>query len=419
MGISFSKSKSNDINGTPSPSTPSPSTPNTDLLEKLDDIACHYIMTMDFQSLRNLYLPEYCEKITILTADIIDRYFTTLELDAFNTRIDPTNNEKLMFSATNGTIPVPNIEKKAKMCRKIATFYIKIAHVFAAIVTTINPEYVYTDIFGNTIKNNLYQKSKIPKGKTISINKINLCENSIRALEELGEGIPPAHPQLCSINLNSTGSTEKTLHDEIGIPELMELYYDDVYDYETGKFKDMSPETRIQFNKDLHTFYSTFTGIEEMPENIKGFNQIKLRDYSKTSIICSDLVPQTTTQTSTQTATQTTASLYPDLFIEYAKNLKDMLFHTNETHRKLLNIIDKLFMVGDIKIRIHPNLNDKRLQEIIDETRNLIVSSYLSCETDFTRGIELYEAIVEKMILQTSQSQLSALENSMVQLYEQ
>ena len=96
-----------------------------------------------------------------------------------------------------------------------------------------------------------------------------------------------------------------------------------------------------------------------------------------------------------------------------------MLFHTNETHRKLLNIIDKLFMVGDIKIRIHPNLNDKRLQEIIEETRNLIVSSYLSCETDFTKGIELYEAIVEKMILQTSQSQLSALENSMVQLYEQ
>jgi len=411
MGISFSKSKSNDINGSSSGSSGSShstnsSTNSTDLLEKLDDIACHYIMTMDFQSLRNLYLPEYCEKITILTADIIDRYFTTLELDTFITRIEPDNNDKIMFSATNGTIPVPNIEKKRVICRKIATFYIKIAHVFAAIVTTINPEYVYTDIFGNTIKNNLYQKSKIPKNKTISINKINLCETRIRTLEELGTGIPPTHPQLCSINLNSTGSAEKTLHDEIGIPELMELYYDDVYDYKTGKFKDMSPETRIHFNDDLRKFYRAFTGIQEMPENINGFNQIKLRDYNKTSIICSD----STTQT---------ASLYPDLFIEYAKNLKDMLFHTNETHRNLLNIIDKLFMVGDIKIRIHPNLNDKRLQEIIEETRNLIVSSYLSCETDFTRGIELYEAIVEKMILQTSQSQLSALENSMVQLYEQ
>ena len=412
MGISFSKSNNTNSTHNSTNNSTNNSTPSTDqLLEKLDDIACHYIMTMDFQSLRNLYLPEYCEKITILTADIIDRYFTTLELDAFNTRIEPDNNEKLMFSVTNGTIPVPNIEKKRVICRKIATFYIKIAHVFAAIVTTINPEYVYTDIFGNTIKNNLYQKSKIPKGKSISINKINLCENRIQALEELGEGIPPAHPQLCSINLNSTGSTEKTLHDEIGIPELMELYYDDVYDYKTGKFKDMSPKTRVQFNEDLRMFYSTFTGIEEMPENIKGFNQIKLRDYNKTSVICSDSVPQTASQPAT--------SLYPDLFIEYAKNLKDMLFHTNETHRKLLNIIDKLFMVGEIKIRIHPNLNDKRLQEIIDETRNLIVSSYLSCETDFTRGIELYEAIVEKMILQTSQSQLSALENSMVQLYEQ
>jgi hypothetical protein len=353
---------------------------------------------MDFQSLRNLYLPEYCEKITVLTTDIIDKYFTTLELDVFNARLEP---DKIIFSESAGNIPT---EQKRKICRTIATFYIKIAHVFAAIVTTINPEYVYTDIFGNTVKNNLYQKSKIPKGVALSVNKLNLCDNRIKALEELATGITPTHPQLCSINLKSSLS-EKTLHDEIGIPELMELYYDDVYDYKTGKFKDMSPDTRIKFNNDLQKFYTTFTGIEVMPENIKGFSQIKLRDYGKTSKICSDAITEMSVPSQ-------------DLFIEYAKNMKDMLLHTNESHDKLLKIIDMLFMVDGDKVRIHPKLNEKKIQELTADTRNIIVSSYLSCETDFRRGVELYEAIVEKMILQTSQSQLIALENSMAELYE-
>jgi hypothetical protein len=220
----------------------------------------------------------------------------------------------------------------------------------------------------------------------------------------LATGITPTHPQLCSINLKSSLS-EKTLHDEIGIPELMELYYDDVYDYKTGKFKDMSPDTRIKFNNDLQKFYTTFTGIEVMPENIKGFSQIKLRDYGKTSKICSDAITEMSVPSQ-------------DLFIEYAKNMKDMLLHTNESHDKLLKIIDMLFMVDGDKVRIHPKLNEKKIQELTADTRNIIVSSYLSCETDFRRGVELYEAIVEKMILQTSQSQLIALENSMAELYE-
>jgi len=37
-----------------------------------------------------------------------------------------------------------------------------------------------------------------------------------------------------------------------------------------------------------------------------------------------------------------------------------------------------------------------RLNQFVEETRTLIVSLYLTCELDFTTGIELFEAIVEK-----------------------
>ena len=43
----------------------------------------------------------------------------------------------------------------------IAKFYIKIAHLFAAIVTTINPIYVYKDQEGNTVRATLAEKGKI------------------------------------------------------------------------------------------------------------------------------------------------------------------------------------------------------------------------------------------------------------------
>ena len=53
----------------------------------LDYIATYYILTMDFKSLRNLYDKEYCDKLVILTSDIIQRYFTDMEITYLAQRI--------------------------------------------------------------------------------------------------------------------------------------------------------------------------------------------------------------------------------------------------------------------------------------------------------------------------------------------
>ena len=59
----------------------------TSLSHVLDYIATHYILTMDFKNLKKLYEKEYCDKLVILTSDIIQRYFTDLEITYLSQRV--------------------------------------------------------------------------------------------------------------------------------------------------------------------------------------------------------------------------------------------------------------------------------------------------------------------------------------------
>ena len=69
----------------------------------LDYIATNYILTMDFKSLRKLYNKEYCDKLVILTSDIIERYYTDIEITYLSQRIkdgaeiNENKKEKVIF----------------------------------------------------------------------------------------------------------------------------------------------------------------------------------------------------------------------------------------------------------------------------------------------------------------------------------
>ena len=81
------------------------------------------------------------------------------------------------------------------------------------------------------------------------------------------KNIPHAGTILDDLDLDygSEVIREKTLGQEIGIPELEKLYYD-IYDFGTGKFNAMSRKARNAYQQDLKTFYKTFTG-----KNVKGY----------------------------------------------------------------------------------------------------------------------------------------------------
>jgi hypothetical protein len=212
----------------------------------------------------------------------------------------------------------------------------------------------------------------------------------------------------------------ETLEDAPGIPELMELYYDAGYNYETGDFKEMTAETQISFNEDLKKFYKIFTGNDDMPSIIKKFSDIKLKEYNK-SKICDGKNPL---------FGQGVKGTYKNkLFADYADNLKQMMNSVNGKQEQLLEIINQLFVyVKDttkIKsgeensevIRVNPDLTEEKLQALILETRTIIVELYLKCEEDFIEGVKLYEAIIESQILETAQKQIATLESEVVNLY--
>jgi hypothetical protein len=409
--------------------------------ETIDYIATHYILTSDFQSLRKLNEKTYCEKMIVLTSDIINKKFSDLEVDKILDRVEngssPKDIEKenVVFfnkSQLHNAIEEGNDTKELK-CNQIAKFYIKVAHLFASIVMTINPEYTHTDFFGNVKTYKLFEKDKIPSSGHFEVSKINLCGERVDILsnelikndgEEKEDGdteskninVNTAPKKLCSMNLNKKGKV-KTLDEEIGIPELMELYYDDGYDYKTGKFNKMSEETEKQFKNDLKNFYINFTGDYNVPESVTKFSEIKLKDYSKEKICKTSKQSESSSSEHDKYMKITTKD---NLYVKYAENLKKMIDSVNKKQLQLSLIIDKIFVYvydssntvsnEDELIRINPDLTESSLQDIVVECRNYIRDLYLTCEKDFTEGIKIYEAIVESRILDTTIKQIDKLE---------
>lgn len=385
------------------------------MYDVIDYIATYYILTMDFKSLSKLTEKEYCDNLLILTTDIFERYLNDTEITYLAQRIkngeeiNLMTKDNLKFINKNElddlSVKNDSIQKK-RMCVGIAKFYIKIAHIFASIVMTINPVYMYKDEYGNTVKRSLLEKDTIPKNVDRKLYKLNICDDRIRALKK-GEsydettGKVNLQPKMCDFNLNSDGQP-KNLEDEPGIVELMKLYLDDNYDYATGIFTGMSESTKLQFNKDLKTFYKAFTGNDVMPDSITKFSDIKLRDFNSK---CKESIFKQ----------KQTISKSDELFVKYAENIQNMIKSAANNQGKLLTVVNDIFTyvndpnTGKRKIRINPKLNEESLQNIVEITRKTIIDLYVKCETDYLNGIKLYEAIVETQILKSTENQIESL----------
>jgi hypothetical protein len=386
----------------------------------LDYISTYYILTMNFKSLSKLSEKSYCDKLVILTSDIIERNFNETEVKYLQYRIkngvevNELNKEKVIFVNKDNleNLDVSNDEQKSirkkRICIGIAKYYIKIAHIFAAIIMTINPVYIYNDEQGNTIKKGLLEKDTIPNNVNKKLYKLNICDNRIRALKRgetfnIDNDDVTIHPKVCDINLHKS-----SLEDEPGIPELLMLYLDDKYDYSNGTFTGMSESTIKMFRQDLKTFYTAFTGNPVMPDNIAKFSDIKLKTYNNNKG-CQGNTPSFNEKL--------TINKNDKLFKLYAKNINEMIQNAYDNQHKLLSIINDLFVyINDPYtkkkvIRINPNLTDELLQTIVEKTRKIIIDLYIKCETDYVNGVKIYEAIVETKILETTQKQIETLKN--------
>jgi predicted transcriptional regulator YdeE len=103
------------------------------------------------------------------------------------------------------------------------------------------------------------------------------------------------------------------------------------------------------------------------------------------------------------------------MFQEYGKHTNEMLKTAQINQNRLLGVIDKLFIfrinpkTKEKEISINPELTDEKLDQITEETRNLIISLYIKCEQDFQKGLTMFEAIVTEQMRLTAERRIIEL----------
>lgn len=405
------------------------------MLRILDSIASKYILTQNFQDMKKLEDKKYCDELIILTSDIISDRLNSLEVQYLNQRtkkgiiIDELSSDKLLFLKNTDLkkLDVQNNVKKQRLCIGISKFYVKIAHIFSAIVTTINPVYTYKDEYGKLQRVPYIDKKYIPeqyKGTT-QLSKINLCSRRINSVLlneikdiETGESKGyEAKSNVCEINKqylkNEDGSktlTTKTLIDESGMPELRTLYMD-VFDYQKNKYTGMTKKSEESYKKDLLIFYNAFTGnnLKTLPDEIKGFRDIKLRDYHNKPSCSGENNPLSKLYR---------GSMKDKLFQNLAKQMSLMNTNAQSNQMKLLGILDELFVyridleTKNKEITIHPKLTFNKLNTLVEKTRNLIVSLYVNCETDYLKTLETFEAVIEQQIKENVEQKIENIKKA-------
>ena len=285
MGAQNSKPKDNQEES----SKPDKETENMKIENVIDYTAAKYITTSSFTDMINLHKPEYCDKLVILTAKVIEKYLNNMEIKFLEQRtengvaINRTADANVIYLAKNqiDTIDVQNKFKKQHMCNAIAKFYVKIAHLFACISMTINPRYTYIDSAGREITVPLSKKKEIPENFEIKYSKFNLCSRRIDALmtrQNTENGIvikvkncdmnKKINTSIDGVEVPISSTEDKMLTDEPGIPELELLYYDD-FDLDEGVYRGMTEETRKDvYEKDVEKFYASFTGEPFLPNEV-------------------------------------------------------------------------------------------------------------------------------------------------------
>jgi len=394
----------------------------------IDYIATKYMTKASFQDLRNLNKKEYCDKLVILTSKVIKHHLNDIEISYMDQRtkggveVNKLDKKKVLYLAKNDfdRLDITSSIRKKRMCIGVAKFYIKIAHLFAAIAMAINPIYTYTDSTGIERSVSLMEKKNIPSNLKIRYAKNSLCSRRIKALmtkQNTENGII-VKPENCSMNIKeqsiidgidvpviTTGT--KNLDDESGIPELELLYYDE-YDFNEGKYYGMSDKATKEYEADVAKFYKMFTGNKSVPKKIKKFSDIPLKDFHNQKLC---------TEKNSLWLKSYKGKTTDKLFKHYADHLKEMMVKSQRQEKSLLTVISKLFSywIDPVKqekqLTINPKINESSLQVLIIETRKILIGLYITCESDFQKGLEIFEAIIKSKMLQTAKRKISSFDN--------
>ena len=455
----------------------------------LDLIATNFIVTQNFKDMKNLIKPDYCNKLIILTTDVIQNYLkgTTIEYLAKNEGgvdnklkkesiiyiqskaqedtlsknrrgggpmfdeyddddylgyLGPNYKRKSKKDSSNNKLTLTYLdvkpsEKKQRMCIGIAKFYVTIGHLWSAILLSVNPQYKYKDDTGRDKFISFEDRDKLKRDNIIEKNtkvtltdEDSLCIKRINALnnKKIGDGVINESIEagviniksVCGINKKNTlktnregyapsewgkkETTAKNLTNEIGIPELEQLY-NDYYNYETGTFSHRIPggKTDQQYKKDLELLYSSFTGNIDYEEwnkdGTKTFKDITLSQFDNACSVKrdkdgNDIMP--IFKMNFERIDDNREDVL--LFKKYANHIKMTKKKIISDRKNILAVLQDIFVIkvlqdGKEIVTINPKLHNKRLDDIVASVREKIINLYVTCEKNFKTALEIVNNI--------------------------
>ena len=375
---------------------------------RVNDIAIHYILKQNVIDLLRLTDKEYSDNLIVLVSSVFEKNLTHEEIGLLNSHIESETIQEAILDL----IPSNETAKK-KMLMNIAKYYIKIMMIYSAIVSTLDPQYMYEDENGEKqvfYLKDFQQLKKIPKGVSPVLqqltNPMNLCKRRVNILknklDETEDDFYILNPgeKVCS----SQGS--RTLNDEVGIKELDLLYYD-VFDYGQKSWKTRSPEMNIKYNNDLTLFYQTFTGEQVRPSRVKSFKDIELLDFRSLSYCTDPLF--------TQEFTVPKSNPYIKRYVEEIKLIEEETKIYRESLNEQLNVLFHMNTKNDETIySINPKLTMKTILETEEKTRELISALYTDCERRFVNALILFEKIYDEQTKDLNQQQYTQLQKENV-----
>lgn len=432
------------------------------LRKTINDIAAKYILTQNFQDMIALKDQEVCSNLVIITSEIIKEslnWRSVLYLDQFlkgNKVINKMAKENLLYlnKADLNDLDVESGVDKRRMCIGISKFYIKINMLFAAIATTIRPIIrIADDLEKKQLKKEerIKQKEKFNESSddglinqdmdddenddesqenkdynlenkdlllgdeevSVSLSEDSLCGKRILALISKNNYDPAKksytiNPNLCKFFEKQDG---KNLYQEPGIPELEALFKDN-FDYQTSNFiSSLTKEGRKEYQDAIDILYKAFTGksnninyVTKTP-NAQRFSDIKLQDYDIGSKCDDDGV-----------YTQIFKGNSP-IFREYVKRIQKMIDDNKNYNLQLVQILKQVFKIDKSEypyiVTLNPDLNEVKLDQLIQQTRKILINLYSTCEKDFMYVLEIYnELITSKTIKSVGYNKSQSLKNN-------
>mgnify|MGYP003652422292 CR=1 FL=1 len=317
---------------------------------------------------------------------------------------------------------VSDPKTKLNMCRNIAKFYVQVAHLFAAIIMTINPKYEYTKD-GETKRIGIMERKDIPEGalnsvrivleenfcslrKNILLENSNLNDNS-NSNNEISIAVP-----YCSMDdkITSIGNSR-------GIKEL-EALYNDEYDTSTGLFS-KSASSDKEYKKMVAEFYNAIYGTGTMtgstPNTLSDINMPKdntkegcyatSNGTMKSEVEEDDESDDDEAKTSSiefkkavfrEKYTGVDSGLYRD----FKNNIEKMKTVAEKNTTDIFATLGILFDLSKDPITINPKITPENIESLIETTRENIKNLYLQCEIDFQEGLKLFKQIAISNIAQ-------------------